>query len=491
MKIREILYSAIIAVMAATSIGCSDDTDKYDSGTIAVYRNGFIFDENDFGVETFTTYETDNIASIEVQEYPLGWSTAIEFDEKDDSGTLYITTPAQEYSGMEYEGDIKLRGKTPDGTYAFATIYVAMAEFINLEEKGVQANSFIVNEPGKVYLFNPNRRGESEAIAPTKAESCQLTWRTAGSPISYVMMYDDMIGFYTSLDTSDLDEDDEEDDLVPGNAVISALASDDTVLWSWHIWVTENTIETVTLNGVEFMNYNLGALNQSTYDEDEIVESYGLYYQWGRKDPFIYPVYYNASGSLDAFLYVSGDYTYQSYPRANASNASLSYTSLYPKSFICGTANSNYDWLYAGRHNDDLWGTDGDKTIYDPSPKGWRVPSSSDLSALSSLSAVAVEQTDNGSITDGYAASFDGELFMALGQRIYRDGSIQNLAPNTYAPWAGYYWSRDVAEDASNGGKRASSLLFYLDTSDNNAIVVDTTYPDYRSTGMQIRCVKM
>ena len=58
---------------------------------------------------------------------------------------------------------------------------------------------------------------------------------------------------------------------------------DGAILWSWHIWYPE--AEVAGLNsktGYEVMNMNLGAMHNTPGD----VGSYGLLYQWGRKDPF-------------------------------------------------------------------------------------------------------------------------------------------------------------------------------------------------------------
>ena len=40
-------------------------------------------------------------------------------------------------------------------------------------------------------------------------------------------------------------------------------------------------------------------------------------------------------------------------------------------SFILGVEESGYDWLYSD-HDNELWGAV--KTVYDPCPKGWKVP---------------------------------------------------------------------------------------------------------------------
>ncbi len=55
------------------------------------------------------------------------------------------------------------------------------------------------------------------------------------------------------------------------------------VAWSWHIWRTDAPAEKEAAAGCTILDRNLGATSVTPGD----VSSYGLYYQWGRKDPFV------------------------------------------------------------------------------------------------------------------------------------------------------------------------------------------------------------
>lgn len=68
-----------------------------------------------------------------------------------------------------------------------------------------------------------------------------------------------------------------------GNAVVAAKDASGVILWSWHIWLTDQPNEEVYKNdaGV-MMDRNLGALSV----QKGSVLSLGLLYQYGRKDPF-------------------------------------------------------------------------------------------------------------------------------------------------------------------------------------------------------------
>lgn len=70
---------------------------------------------------------------------------------------------------------------------------------------------------------------------------------------------------------------------VEGNAVICVRDAEGQILWSWHIWVTDSQIGTSQGNGLDWMDRNLGALN----NEPGNIANRGMLYQWGRKDPFL------------------------------------------------------------------------------------------------------------------------------------------------------------------------------------------------------------
>ncbi|MBQ3251265.1 MAG: BACON domain-containing protein [Bacteroidales bacterium] len=70
---------------------------------------------------------------------------------------------------------------------------------------------------------------------------------------------------------------------IQGNAVISVHDAEGEILWSWHIWVSDEPVKTSRGNGLEWMDRNLGALN----NDPEDMANRGMLYQWGRKDPFL------------------------------------------------------------------------------------------------------------------------------------------------------------------------------------------------------------
>ena len=93
-----------------------------------------------------------------------------------------------------------------------------------------------------------------------------------------------------------------------GNAVVAAKDGASKILWSWHIWATAafdgdnikvQKYETRPRNGISgyenitkrtfnMMDRNLGAASAmpASKTEAEVIKTYGLLYQFGRKDPF-------------------------------------------------------------------------------------------------------------------------------------------------------------------------------------------------------------
>ena len=106
------------------------------------------------------------------------------------------------------------------------------------------------------------------------------------------------------------------------------------------------------------MDRNLGALSTSPSG----TLSYGLFYQWGRKDPF--------PGSTD--LTGTPMATTGTFDKLKCnSDCTVDFAVEHPATFILCDDSSGNDWISAGRDN-TLW--TAEKTIYDPCPAGWRVP---------------------------------------------------------------------------------------------------------------------
>ena len=123
-------------------------------------------------------------------------------------------------------------------------------------------------------------KAEGAGIDP---KSAKLLWQDVEGLITQVAFNNNRVEFITSGSQGF------------GNAVIAVYdnvdpnANDAKVLWSWHIWCaprpSDRYIHSESGGTIyTFMDRNIGAVSDTGGDN-----SYGLYYQWGRKDPFEKP----------------------------------------------------------------------------------------------------------------------------------------------------------------------------------------------------------
>ncbi len=226
------------------------------------------------------------------------------------------------------------------------------------------------------------------------------------------------------------------------------------VMWSYLIWVTE--AEPRPLSNPTFMTKNLGWIEQGTayhtvYDAEEVYirlqqdklggkfyimkvsrpgseaktevdsEGYSPYYQFGRKDPLI-PL--TTTGSVSTYgLYTSLPQTVEKSSVGTAIRtpwAHLSYGTEAPFDWCSDTGKTNW-WVV----------TSGGKSIYDPSPAGFRVPASETLALL---------PAKVGEFKNGWWMG--PNFYAALGYRNSSKGDPVNVG-NT-----GYYWSNKTVNDS-------------------------------------------
>lgn len=222
-----------------------------------------------------------------------------------------------------------------------------------------------------------------------------------------------------------------------GNAVI-AFKVDDSIYWSWHIWVTDNPEDGSEFGHVagqervefygssnincencpdssstfftpKYMDRNLGAINKSFLGKDWN-KSGGLLYQWGRKDPIpplIYKddTYYEISGESGVFRHseasfkigaiaYSKDYNYER-PINSTVSDNIRFSVKNPLKPIYNSSDYTTKTWFNGDALTNLWSDNSKgkyetnanfysrrkgyltKSYYDPCPNGWRLPSHS------------------------------------------------------------------------------------------------------------------
>ena len=293
---------------------------------------------------------------------------------------------------------------------------------INLSVAGT-ANSYIVSKAGS-YKFKTVKGNSRESVGAVA--SAEVLWETfgtdervfKGSLVSGARYENGKIYFKTS------------DSYREGNAVIAAKDASGTILWSWHIWLTDEPQGQVYYNDAgTMMDRNLGATSATPGD----VGALGLLYQWGRKDPFL------SSSSIDncdeeAKSTITADYVF-----SDSSTGTIDYAIEHPTIFIICNYD-NYDWYYSGSRSTDNTRWQSAKTIYDPCPAGWRVPDGGDNGVWSTaVGAFSSYYTSFDDINKG--VNFSGEFGSA--SSIWYPASGFHLHNADYLGYVGYgyYWS--------------------------------------------------
>ena len=222
------------------------------------------------------------------------------------------------------------------------------------------ANCYVITAPGSYKI--PVVKGNSNESAGTRA-SVRLLWETCNSAEGSVEKN-------SVIAAVDYDEDDNyvyfqtPNPLLPGNALIAAVDSEGEILWSWHIWIPATAITDLadaSFYNKKIMDRNLGALSAVT--DAATLPTYGLYYQWGRKDP-MFTSNWKRNASLD--LAYSGN---SSAGDCVTTDESIKNPTTF---YYMKTSEGAYNWNK--EEITTLWDDSTSKTIYDPCPAGYRVP---------------------------------------------------------------------------------------------------------------------
>ncbi|MBQ2874705.1 MAG: hypothetical protein IJE85_05355 [Bacteroidales bacterium] len=285
------------------------------------------------------------------------------------------------------------------------------------------ANCYIVSNSGS-YSFPTVKGGSTESVG--NVVSAEVLWESFGTDVRPSV--GDLIGSvsYSNGEISYTVS----SPFKEGNAVIAAKDAYGEILWSWHIWLTDQPEEQVYYNNAgTMMDRNLGATSATPGD----VGALGLLYQWGRKDPFL------GSSSIRSNVKAKSTGTWPSSVTASTSKGNVDYATANPMTFILGTDSSVADWHYSSRNN-DLWKSS--KTIYDPCPAGWRVPDGggngvwSKACGTSSSFSDSYDSVDKGMNFSGKFGSTSVIWYPASGSCLNGyDGSL------IYVGLYGYYWS--------------------------------------------------
>lgn len=349
--------------------------------------------------------------------------------------TLKLSTPTMHTT---YPGDITLKNAAGKGTeenpYDLSTH----------DENGgtiseTTANCYVLDAPGVYKLplvygnarldgrdnsaayngtafvdYNGNKITQPDINNP---HDCCLVWSDGYYMVKDVKLSDDKKYLVFTID---------KDYMQQANAVVAVRDSEGKIMWSWHIWVTERKIYSEKIHKLHdifgssriyyMMQCNLGWVDGKTvyYNDRELnfrftqsasgnvqemkVSHNGdifdykdpgsTYYQWGRKDPLVALRNWHNVGFNDYRLHEIGKDGYQYRYKYAPVKQNIAIQN--PNVFYARPAGKDYDWLDGS--NPTLWdatGSNGDlqketsvKTVYDPSPRGFKVPVSRAFAVL-------------------------------------------------------------------------------------------------------------
>ena len=417
------------------------------------------------------------------------------------------------------------------GRYRLPLVYGNAVDYVKVPATGNNTSAYTSSAPasGNILSTFINHRGvnitdpyiyNNANCTPAK---CTLIWQDAQNLVTGVALSADrhFLQFTVGQAT-----------ICQGNAVVAVRDASNTVLWSWHIWVTDyrpGTIGTTTPDK-EITNYqnrkykimtvNLGWCDgrEETYAERTVQVRFkqrptagytsatpktftvkqkahtitelgnSTYYQWGRKDPFvgalegiggssngINKTWYDASGATHTNeLPATSGFSYY--------NACITSGITQPNTFC---TNNYMDYKYA-----NLWSADNTvytgndnpvvKTVYDPCPAGYKMPPSNVYTGFTTTGGNTSNSSEfnvQGPWNKGWnfycnSSKTETVFFPASGLRDYN-----SAVPYRVGSYA-YYWA--AGPSGTNGGRTLhfrSGLVYPL-------------YGNYRSHGFEVRAAQ-
>ena len=414
----------------------------YDEGGAKVFNGGFTIQFKNGGdvIKTVSTSQKVDLsanigADYQAQYMPLGDITSYL---KDPTPVHNATTPA-------------ITGAVDLGASETANCYV-----VDGSEGG---------NASKVFKFKARKGNSSVGVGIIK--SVKVLWQTnnAGTDSAAV---DDVIA---SVDYDKQEANDYYEicfqmpaELHAGNAVIAAYDGANgtgNILWSWHIWVPSQTIPAPVAYGFfnhPMMDRNLGALVPATTSSVP-VESYGLNYQWGRKDPFVGASATGASTNAA----VKGT-------AMSLAGATMTVDETIQNPTMFANAGDGATWMTT---NDNTLWREGVKTIYDPCPPGYTVMS---YDAAIPMSGDGLNNISGWSDNDGYftLGSPTTAVFPYAG---YRDGG----------PTSNVSYTTSRSAIWTTFSNNSSTSAYHMNVRHNSTHASGSTG---KSRGLSVRCVK-
>ena len=319
------------------------------------------------------------------------------------------TSQTIESSTKSYEIKRNIVTKLPERTVG--------TTIANLSASGT-ANTYIVQSSGNKKI-NASVKGNSLESVGTPVRAGVLwesfnntTTPSVGDLVTNVTYLDGYVYFRVPFTNK-------------GNAVIAVYDSSDNILWSWLIWINDidglNTPTDLTAfaSGFYLMKANIGAMT---------VGDRGLYYQWGRKDPFYHP----SLGGAD----IKATHA----QTASKGRTTMAGSIMNPTTFYyASTASPIYVWESTA--STSLWDNDT-KTVNDPCPPGWKVISSATINA-----AIVDENFSSGSGGSTVFSPYSCLIVNPSGNFDYIGGYNRYWTANAHTTGGGAYVSNSINVD--------------------------------------------
>lgn len=420
------IFIIALSALLFLSTGCEKDEDT--SYTFRLETSSLDFE---WGQTKELAVAVANIESFGTPSVPEGWTCVRQ-------GHKYVITAPTQTNTTTGKIDVFATTKSGMSVKRSVTVSIRIAREID-----VAANSIIISEPNQRFKFKPLKRGNETTGTITGAAGAVRVWTTSAESVTNVSLEGDYLYFATGTSS----------ELTEGNAVIAVTDRNGNILWSWHIWVTDYDPDddTSMAGNLRVMNRNLGAFSGSAASPEDAGRSYGLYYQWGRKDPFIGPVAWNSTTPRTIYD-ASNMRAPHSYEVSSAKNGTVEWAVAHPGTFIAGAKDNDFDWLFSG-HKTDLWSSSS-KTIHDPCPEGWRIAPRElwkDFTATGGASSDPAEFNVEGEYEYGWTFTMGDErlFFPAAGRRSFSPSlasastnftNVVNNADGVGFP-VGFYWS--------------------------------------------------
>ena len=359
--------------------------------------------------------------------------------------------------------------------------------FYNLSETHT-ANSYIISSPNK-YCIDVTVRGNGyTGLAGIPGADINLY--KVGDPVSAEIVWTDLV----SATDQNLDNiftlspkvvegrvffnvKPKGGNLPEGNVVIGVKDAGGKMLWTWHLWLTDRPAEQGYKNGFAVQDRDMGA---TAYDASQGHAGIdGLYYQWGRPTPLpldktVYRPIYDANGvweSNEEVVFTSSNEEVKVIDRVSSPTVYYNQRATATDALLTKS-------LWGWRTETDEYA----KTIYDPCPPGYRVPSKRlwrDL--VIHDSRIVIENDDNIAVT--FKVDVNNE--------------------NIYYPMTGYYTGLTNHEDNHNGAYMWAATFEIgnvNDASDDHPYALDFALKDgnlqametrveYSNYAMPVRCI--